>query len=93
MGFNGEDRPEVLPANQRQEVPEGKIPFSDRQVLIGRAVVIVEMDLTQTAAEHLYPFPYGALPKALACPVSKQNRTRDESSPSNSGRSCRGPRS
>jgi hypothetical protein len=57
MHFDREDRPQVLPSNQRQELPEGEIPFSHRKVLIGRAVVIVEMDLTQPVAEHLYPLP------------------------------------
>ena len=53
MRFNGEDRPEVLPANQCQELPEGEIPFSHRKVLIGRAVVIVEVDLTQPVADAM----------------------------------------
>ena len=68
MRFDGEDRSEVLLSDQRHKLPEGEIPFSDRQVLIGRAVVVMDMDLTQAVAEYLQPFPERRPPEGIGVP-------------------------
>ena len=55
MGFDGEDRPQVLLPENREKVGKRDAPLPYRQVLIGRAVVVVNVDFTQKIAQVIHP--------------------------------------